>query len=293
MSEPFVASLGVSTTSGTSLVLDAAGAEGRSSPDLPCPAVTSNVSPAGNADDIWTVKFARTPRVSTAEIVDATANNANGPTVMRLVLNTSTQAYYGAAQGRTATAESKWNLVARGTITDLSALDVALYQKVVPAGGNSAQSCFLSAPDPTAGMQTSGLFTDLAQSQSWKLRPFTGWAPPAAYTGLQIKDANGENGVSVQAMLVAIWNRCVGTAWAEAYAPALIAWMYQYPADWKAKPDAVNGVNPKWAMDLTAKVYNTIYTPYMVQNQPGFGTGTPPDGDPPPLMTGHGRPPKR
>jgi hypothetical protein len=278
-----VVSFEVSSTSGT-LHLDAAGAEGMTNPDLPCTVRTNLYPPSLGADNVWEVRaaWAPTTHVATVSIKDAaTANvNGNGPLVLQL-----TPEFAGVALGRTATPGTAWNLVAAAAISDLSSLPVKLYRKRVPAGGGPEAPCYLSAGPqaPAPGTPTTGSFT---VETVWMLRPFGNASPPAAYTGLRI------NEYAVQDMLVAIWNRCVGTDWGTSFAPSVIAWMFDYATDWPALPVHPNGVNPKWTTDLTDRLYNRVYLPFFVNNGSGWGTGDPPDAAPPVKSTG-GRPPKR
>lgn len=283
-----VVSLAVRSSSLTMLYLDAGTAEGASAPTPHIPVLTNSYPPSAGADNIWNVKvrWNANTKAATATISDAAPGNTAGPNMLQLIHDMATQRYAGAVLGREATAATTWNIAAAGPITDLSSLPVVLFQDVMQTPGpegNPVPGYFCCPPGGASpGGGTTCLFGDFGNAPTWTLTPFGDSVPPAAYTNLVV---GGANPISVQDMLVAIWNRCVGTDWAKTYAPTLIAWMYDYPVWWKAAAGAPNGVNPKWTVDVTNKLHNAVYVPYVIQAQEGFGTGNPPDGDPPTLKT--------
>jgi hypothetical protein len=265
------------SASGTPVYIDGAGAEGKSDATTPVALVTHSYPPSVGADNIWNVKvlWNANTKAATAQITDAAPGNTTGPTVMTVVAmsDVNTPALFGRDPS-----SATWYICAQGGIADLSSLPVAL---TLQAWGAGLRLC---ATDPATD---GGATNCTGPATVWTLQPFGDSVPPAAYTGLVITDTTltPHVNVSVQVMLVEIWNRCVGTDWATTYAPTLIAWMYDYPKWWPAQAGATNGVNPKWITDVTNKLYNAVYKPYFVQNQSGFGSGDPPDGDPPTLKT--------
>lgn len=281
-----VVSFRVGAPPGQPWYLDAGSALGQKSGDVQCAALTTVNAPQDGADNIWnlTISWDATTHVARATISDATSAKYAGPTMLQLIWDATSLEYRGAVQGREATDTTVWSIVARGPMNDVLALPVSL-RRVMQNGEAGAQDCYLTQMTQQEASKTAGRFVvDPLTAQQWTLRAFGDSVPPAAYLNVQVAP-----GVTAQQMLKAIWNKCVGTDWASMFAPTLIAWLYDYPKWWPANPQAPNGVNPRWAADLTAKLYTPIYVPWCVNNEPvGFGTGSPPEADPPPFKGGHG-----
>jgi hypothetical protein len=279
------------------LWLDAGGAEGSTDPNTPKNVLTDDTPPMPIADNIWKLKFLWdvTTRAATARISDATSSNVAGPQILQMKFDAQARKYNGVVLGRIATMAPKWSIGVAGEITSLSSIPVRLWLNLPPAGAGDPAPCYLvPAVSPTT-KETAlvGQFGAFESAQKWTLEPFQtsgppvqNWIPPVAYTALVVE------GNSVESMLVTMWNACIGKEWAKTFAGTLLAWMFEYPGTWTDDPPHDDGVNPIWATHVKTRLYDTVYGPCFVTKQLDFGTGTPPEADPPPKTSG-GRPPHK
>jgi hypothetical protein len=109
--------------------------------------------------------------------------------------------------------------------------------------------------------------TEESAATVWTLAPVT--PPLAAWRHFPIQEGSE---VTVEGALTQIWNHMVGTGWASSLAPAVLSWMYDFPA-WY--PD-----QSTWRAQLNDVLCPSVWVPYFVQGNSGFGDGDPPAAQP-------------
>jgi hypothetical protein len=203
--------------------------------------------------------------------------DAMGPNVLQLRQAEPGAEYVGCVQGRTLTADVRWNVTARGNATEgalgASGSDaLPIYLSQTPS--TSAEELYLGwdaswdpasgAGGPTKGVPSSGPQT------SWALCATSDLTHSERMVWWRSRVVMAD--LTAPKMLAAIWNKSLNTPWAKSMCPTILAWTFHYPF-------VSNPAN--WAAEAGDAIYQQVYYPFILSDDPGWGEGDPPLPPPP------------
>jgi hypothetical protein len=238
------------------LALDAYEAWRATSPNTAVTVRTDGQAINPQFDMNWGVRFNWTGlNVCNLTLFDAGTNNAAGPNILSA---TTAGVVVQGRQGPPPSPPPFWTIEFAGAAGNFSSLPVRLLMPGTGYVGNKTVT-------PQSGMAVP-VVASQADASVWTLVPNAvngDWAGTTVVQPPEVPVA-----LSVQDIVMTLWNKLDGTDWAQTFTPTLLWWMHEYPT-WRTD-------STKWVNDIKSTLYTNVFVKYVTNGESGWGSGTPP-----------------